>query len=314
MIVLAALLWCAGLYLVLRSTLLAQDRRTESEMRFEALAGVSGLEEGTDKLKALQEEHKIGRTQQVAGWLRTRDLMQREDVRGLLERLDYELELAGRPQGWSAMEAIAWALMFWGLSIGGAIFMAAAGALPPVVFGLIVLVFGAYPPLKVRQLKKVRQDNAKAELPYLLQELRLNLSSGYSTLDDALGRTVSEALTEGTDSVLIREFARAYAEYRHGQKPREEALYQAARRIGVQSVDDFVGAIIQGLQTGAPLGQILASQADAVSRSYRQDMLQYIEGKSNSFIISVVFVMLGVLMFIGGPIFLRVLESFGSQN
>lgn len=236
----------------------------------------------------------------VARMIETRNTGEESSQDGLLGWLDKQLEFAGRPRGMSAAEALAYVLVVWAVAAFVMLLIILSGIVNPMLAGIAVVIIAIYPYIRLRAMKRKRQDRARMELPVFLNDLILSLSSGMSTLDEALSRTVRSA-GPGTERVLVREFGRAYAEYRHGSRDRESALRDAADRIGVDGVNDLVDTIINALRTGAPIREALRSQSNHVQIIHKQELEAYIAKKEPAFIASLVIIMFGALLLMVAP-------------
>lgn len=264
---------------------------------------------GVDLTRMKAAEQKPSSLASLAARLSGWGLFRSQGSRDVLFWLDRELRLAGRPYGWSAPEAVAFLLSFWLACLVGLAFLSFAGIPTIFLVGGTLIAFG-YPVMKLRNMKKARQEQARLELPSFINDLAMNLSAGVTTIDDALGRLVSSEDDVVRERVLVIEFGQAWNEYRHGGRDREEALRDAAERIGVSSVDNFVDALIQGLRTGAPIRQTLLSQSQQVQAIFREDMRAYIGKKESSFVISLIFMLAGIILLGGVPLFLEVFSTF----
>lgn len=309
---LAVLLFAGGIAVVFRGFVAGREgqARTEGERRLQDVIAATGIGEEWEALRSRRAEAtgKVTLIDRLAAALAQNRLLRRLVGTDILYWLDRELVLAGRPKNLRAIDAIAYALLIWGLG-GGLILMAAfSNLLPSLLAALALLLIVLYPPLKLRQLRKTRQTQAQLELLGFIQAMRINLTSGLATIDDAIGQVVDDEMSR--DSVLVREFGQAYAEWRHANADREEALHAVNQRIGVQAVDNFVDALVAGLRTGTPIAQTLESQYDQVQRLHREAMREFIKKKESSFIFSLVLIMLGVLVMIAAPIFMQVMDAF----
>lgn len=305
------LMFGSGAGLLLRWWLHRADDRplTSAEIAYARLAEGTLASESGDMRQAAAE--RPGRVERLSATLTGRGMFRSGEARDVLNWLDRELTLAGRPKGWSAQEAIVFALMVWVIAAGGAILAVGVG-MPRWMVGIGLIVALLYPYLKLRAMVNKRQERAKLEMPSIINDLLMGIGSSSGTLDDAIGRTVNDPSATGSDRILVREFAQAFAEYRHGNRDREEALRGAADRIGVEVVDNFVDAIIEGLRTGTPVKQILQSQSQQVQAIFEQDMKTYIARKQSSFVISLVLIFFGVIVLVMAPLFMRLSGVFAA--
>lgn len=255
--------------------------------------------------------NKPSRVRQVTNFLTGRGLFRSEEARDVLSWLDRQLTLAGRPGGWSAQEAIVFNLMIWAVGTLVAIMSISAG-LPRWLVVIVLLTVFSYPYLKLRAMINRRQEQAKLEMPAFINDLIMGIGSTSGTLDEAIGRVVRDPTATGSDRILVREFAQAFAEYRHGNRDREQALRAVAERLGVDNVRNFVEALIEGLRSGTSVKHILQSQSTQAQAVFEQDMKAFIARKESSFIIGLVLIFFGIIILVMTPLVLRLSDVFSA--
>lgn len=300
-----------GSGLLLRWWLHRADERplTTAELAYTRLMKDTLALESSDMRQSVAT--RPGRVERISAALTGRGMFCSGEARDVLNWVERQLTLAGRPKGWNAQEAIVFALLVWALSAGGAIIAVGVG-MPRWMVGAFLVVALLYPYLKLRGMVNKRQERAKLEMPSIINDLLMGIGSASGTLDDAIGRTVNDPTATGSDRILVREFAQAFAEYRHGNRDREEALRAAADRVGIEVVDNFVAALIEGLRTGTPVKRILQSQSEQVQAIFEQDMKAYIARKQSSFVISLVLIFFGVIILVMAPLFMRLSGVFSA--
>lgn len=235
---------------------------------------------------------------------------------GILSKIEEKLILSGRPHGWYAQDYIAFCFLAIGAAlIGGALLLQIG--LPGFWYVAFVGLTVYYCYWELNGRIQSRQEQARFELPYFLDELIMSLSSGASSLDLVLREVVSgESATEGgkaDERVLVVEFRRAYQETSSQARTFEEAYRAAAARIQVQPVSDLVEVLIQGQSGGSPILNILRNMSENVYSQYEQDVSTLIKKKDTTFTIATVLIMIGAAIVIGAPIFDTVLRSLGGQ-
>lgn len=236
--------------------------------------------------------------------------------RGILDKIEEKLILSGRPHGWYAQDYVAFVFLAMGSSlIFGALLV--QSWLPGFWYLLLVAFTGGYCWYELNGRIASRQEQARFELPYFMDEMIMNLSSGASSLDLVLREVVSgdSAVGGGTsdERVIVAEFRRAYQETASQTRNFEDAYRAAAARIQVQPVSDLVEVLIQGQSGGAPILNILRDMSDNVYSQYEQDISTLIKKKDTTFTIATVIIMLGAAVVIGAPIFDTVLRSLGGN-
>lgn len=230
----------------------------------------------------------------------------------LMDAVEERLVRAGHPHGWHAPDYIA----FCALSVGGAIIggglLVQMGIPAPLYLALVGLTAG-YCHYELKAQINKRTEKAFFELPYFLDEIIMALSSGASTLDQAL----REVLLYGDDGlalqekVLVTEFRRAYQETASQARPFAEAYRAAAERIGVTQVSDLVETLVEGQQSGSPILDVLKDMSMNVYRTFETEMKGLIKKKDSNFTVATVIMMSASAIVIGTPIVITVLKALG---
>lgn len=236
---------------------------------------------------------------------------------GILAKIEEKLILSGRPHGWYAQDYIAFCfLAVGGAVLGGALLL--QSGLPGFWYIALVGLAVYYCYWELNGRIGSRQEQARFELPYFLDELIMSLSSGTSSLDLVLREIVSgnSALGGGKadERVIITEFRRAYQESASQTRTFDDAYRAAAARIQVQPVSDLVEVLIQGQSGGAPILNILRDMSENVYSQYEQDVSTLIKKKDTTFTVATVIIMIGAAVVIGAPIFNTVIESLGGKG
>jgi Flp pilus assembly protein TadB len=138
-------------------------------------------------------------------------------------------------------------------------------------------------------------------VPYALDLAVLVLQAG-GTLREAL-----EIASVGDDPLAV-ELRRALKEIDSGATE-GAALQHMSQRIGLESLDAIVMAIVRGQQTGAPMAHTLTTQADL----FRERRLQELEKAAVEAPTKMTFpnmlVMVSVLVIILGPVLVKISKS-----
>jgi Flp pilus assembly protein TadB len=317
MIILATLALMVGMGLVIRYLYLASTRRaeTEAERRVRGalqrnmgdetmLAGTTAAAEQSER--ARPTTRAVNALQQR---LENSSMLQDEEGKTFLEWLQYELMRAGLqipPE-----RALAITLLLWGFGL----FMLLAHWLVHLPLLLALIAMGLafyYPYYKLRALQRDRMDSIKAEVPFFIQQLHMALSSGMTTIDDAILRVSKTAEEDPYDSLLAREFAQAHTEYRLGGIDREVALRSIGRRTGVPALQNLIEALIQGLRTGAPMERVLVEYAQQAREIWRQDMRNYKNRKEPLVTLSLVCTMFGAFILYATPLALSLVHTLSA--
>lgn len=176
------------------------------------------------------------------------------------QRIQLDLQLAGRPGGLSASDFIAVRYVATGLLCCAGI---GAGLLTEkaVIIALGAAVgagLGLYlPTLWLRMKVGGRRNEIRSVLPDVIDVLVVCVEAGL-TFEAAM-----ERVAEKYDHALAEEFQRVLAEIRIG-RPRLEALNEMAHRCGVDELNNFVQAVIQSEQLGSGVVKALRIQSDEI--------------------------------------------------
>jgi Flp pilus assembly protein TadB len=232
--------------------------------------------------------------------------------RSLMDAIEDRLMLAGYPRGWHAPDYIAFCTIAIGSAVLGGGMLVQLG-IPSVLYLGMVALTAAYCWYELQAQINRRQQQAFFELPYFLDEIIMSLSSGASTLDQALREVVTNDMRAGgmreKEKVLVQEFRRAYQEAASQARPFSEAFRAAADRIQVQPVTDLVETLVEGQQSGAPILPILRDMSQHVYSIFEQEMETLIKKKDSTFTIATVIMMAGSALVIIIPIMLTVLKA-----
>lgn len=311
---LLSLLLIVALFIAARSYLTRgfEQAETEAEKRMRELLSEEQLGEAPERRpeKAAKPSHR----ERLARWIAERPVLQQEEGRSFLERLDGWLYQAGLRSRFTPEQALAEAISIWVVGVGGLIALRIGIGLPSAIFLPAVLFFAAYPPLKLRAAIAERQDRIRAEIPFFISQLYMALSSGMATIDDAIRRVARTAEEDPYESILAREFAQAQMEYRVGGKSIEEALRGISDRTGVASVENLVEALIQGLRTGTEMRQVLLEYSDQAREMWRQDMRIYKNRKQPLVTLGLVITMFGGVIIWAVPLLIQMMQTLSGLS
>lgn len=235
----------------------------------------------------------------VAGWVSVLELG------NLRRKADLLLVKAGDYLGLSADELIA-SILLGGLSgcaVGG-MFVILVGFSP-----ILIPIFGAGGGylilIEVQKAAELRARDVSRQLPSAIELIALCMSAGLD-FAGALQQIVKNAPLE--DDALVEEFGLILYHLQLGHT-RTRALQVFASRVPTESVADFVFAVCQAEAKGNPLRETLRIQA-AVLRTRRSVRAEELAAKAASkMVIPMTLLLLGVLLMVGGPMVLKLLES-----
>jgi tight adherence protein C len=244
--------------------------------------------------------------QRVAWWRHSEPLVrwlgvQLEPLMGskLRERLDRELVIAGDAFGLLPEELVAaTGLVSLGTSALG-LFMAWVYDSDPVLYGLLGLVVGGLLPwLALTSRQDERRKSVHDGLPCVIDLLSLALSAGID-FPGAIRQVVSK--TSNPNDPLIEELNVILHELSVG-KTRKDALQGLADRVPIESVRDFVAAVVQAEERGTPLEEVLRIQAH-VSRERRSVMAEEAAARAGAKMFGpIILIFLVVMMLILVPL------------
>ena len=140
---------------------------------------------------------------------------------------------------------------------------------PAVLWVVAGLVGFVLPDLDLRRRLGARRERIVAELPAVLDQLVIATSAGLS-LEQALGQTAASS-----EGVVADELRRVVAELAVGRwRSLQEGLDGLDRRNGVSELSSLVGQLRAAHRQGAPVGQVLAAQADALRERRRAAIVE----------------------------------------
>ncbi|GAB3304558.1 hypothetical protein GCM10027451_10330 [Geodermatophilus aquaeductus] len=180
-------------------------------------------------------------------------------------RVRRQLDLAGRPEGWT-MTRLLWAKLGLGLGVAvlGAVVLADhAGLLVALVVAAAVAVAYHVPEIVLHSRGQERQKAIAQELPDVLDQMTIAVEAGLG-FDGALAR----AAATGTGP-LAGELVRTLQDVTVG-RPRREAYEALVRRTQVEDLRRFVSAINQADAYGIAVVDVLRVQADEMRLKRRQ--------------------------------------------
>jgi tight adherence protein C len=147
-------------------------------------------------------------------------------------------------------------------------------------------------------------------LPDALELLVVCVEAGLS-LDDSLDRVVAEL--GDSHRALSDELALLAADLKI-LPSREQALTNLADRVDLPSIRSIVGTLSQTMRFGTPLAHAMK----VVASEMRNDVLIAMEEKANRLpalmtVPMIVFILPTIMMILGGPAMLRVLDQLAQQ-
>jgi tight adherence protein C len=191
---------------------------------------------------------------------------------GLVEKLERNYMLAGRPESTNVPKMLSLKIIFGvvGLVIGLYMFTTNDGILGKIL--LLAAPLGGYfaPDILINGQAKRRQEEIQYSLPDLLDQITISIESGTS-FENALSRA-----GQSGEGPLADEVVRTVQDIGLGVS-RRDAYDALVKRTDVEELRSFVRAIVQGEEFGVPVSEIVRDQAQQmrVARRLRA------EGKAN---------------------------------
>jgi len=237
--------------------------------------------------------------QRALNWLRLR--LGLKDSAKLRDRL----RLAGLRSEWEASAYQASRLLLPALALAGSTFLPQFGA-----FGAIVVVVLAYmlPDFWLSSMIQRRRQQIRRSLPDTLDLLVICVEAGLG-LDQALNRVGSELAIR--HKAMSEEIAQINVEQRAG-KPRMEAWRSMAQRTKLEETEAFVAMLWQSERFGTPIVRALATFADSL-RTTRRQQAQELAAKSTVKLIFplVIFIFPSMFIVLIGPAALNIMHNLG---
>ena len=254
---------------------------------------------GLKRQRALADNPAWAQVEPLVRWLGVR-------VSGVLEdplrgKMDRQLALAGDYLGMTPEEYLALSLLS---TLGGAGFGAVAGYMLDMGFVLTLAtapVGAALPYFAVSGEQTRRMKQINRGLPYAADLLALAMSAGQD-FPGAVRQVVDKS--SDPDDALVEEFTRILQELQVGMT-RRQALLGFADRAPLESVSEFVSAIVQAEERGNPVAEVLQIQA-GVSRMRRSVKAEEAAAKAGVQMVGPLFLLFFcIMLLVMGPMVLQ---------
>jgi Flp pilus assembly protein TadB len=299
-------------------TRIQERSKTEAELKLEQLirarqqGAVTQTSEEEEKLRS-QLLPSLGPLDKLVNWVKERFVGDSGDMNTWL---DEQLMYAGLTNGdrrLTSQDVISYMAVYWTVIVAVTLFLAFVVQFPAFLVVLLAIIFLIYPPMRLISLRNSRQRQVIHELPSFMDDLIANLATGQTGIDEAIYAVVETnmSLPQRKRKILTEEFGQAYAEWRYGGRNRNQALMDIGRRLGVDSVNELVGLIVQGLDTGYPIRELLIKQSKSVKEVWKQEMRAYIARKRSSMMISVGLIAVGTLVLFIVPLVVSTAQNAG---
>jgi tight adherence protein C len=258
---------------------------------------------GLKRQRALESNPAWAQIEPFVRWLGVR-------VSGVLsdsfyEQLDQQLALAGDFMGLTPEEYVALSILSF---LGGLVFGAVAGVLSGMGYVVVIVVApigAALPYLAVsgeadRRLKQINRG-----LPYMIDLLALSMSAGQD-FPGAVRQVVEKS--SDPDDALVEEMGRILQELQLG-RTRKQVLVGFSERAPVESVAEFVNAVVQAEERGNPVAEVLLIQA-GVSRTRRTVRAEEAAAKAGVAMVGPLFLLFFcIMLLVMGPMVLQLAHT-----
>lgn len=181
----------------------------------------------------------------------------------------------------------------------------------PLLEAVICLIGGAvvgfrFPSWAIRRSAAKRIARCVADLPEMIDMIAMGSEAGLS-FDGA-----SALYCERYDGPLGREMERVASMCRAGSMSREQALLDLADRLKCEPVGRFVSGTTQSLKLGAPLADMLSTQADDARRAYRAQLEEQIAKAPVKMLIPMgTLILPAMLLLVLGPVVVSMSSGVG---
>jgi tight adherence protein C len=226
---------------------------------------------------------------------------------GAGERIARSLDRAGNPGAWTVdrimgakgvglLIGVVLALLVFGLSLGGIVAAALAGA-----FGFFL------PDLLVYNAGLRRQEEMRKGMADAMDMLTVCVEAGQGF--DAAILQVAKTVS----GPIAGEFARVLSEMQIG-KSRGDAFAGMGERTSAPEVKNFVSALVQADRMGLPIAAVLREQSKEMRVARRQRAEEQAQKVTVKILFPLIFCIFPALMVvIVGPGIIRIIEAFSGR-
>jgi tight adherence protein C len=234
-------------------------------------------------------------------------LARRLSPKGVAERIQHHLDLAGNPPDWSVERVFAYKGVGLLAGAGAGALISSGGLFTLVLWCGGFAAAGFFLPDLLTYNKGLkRQQQIQNTLPDALDMLTVSVEAGLG-FDAALSQ-----VTKNTDGPLAGEFFRVLQEMQIGRS-RADAFRSMIDRTTVADLRNFVSAIVQADALGIPIANVLREQ----SKEMRLKRRQRAEEKAQKIPIKILFPMIffifpALFVVIIGPGAITIIRTFSS--
>ncbi len=223
-------------------------------------------------------------------------------------RLQYKLDVAGNPEGWSVERIVG--LKFVGftaalfVSLVVTLLIGLSSVITVLVCVGVSLIGYMGVDFYIYQLGFDRSAKMQKSLPDALDLLTISVEAGLA-FDSALAR-----VAKSTTGPLAAEFARVLQEMNIGTG-RSHAMRALGQRTSIPELKSFVTAMVQADAFGIPIGQVLRIQSTEMRTKRRQRAEEKAQKVPVKILIPLIFCILPTLFIIVmGPGVISMMSAF----
>jgi tight adherence protein C len=217
------------------------------------------------------------------------------------ESLNTQIALAGDYMGLLPEELVGFSLVSAILGIfAGSVAGAMTGMGPMLIIGC-TLLGAVLPTMQVSGAAADRLKDVNRRLPYAIDLLALSMGAGLD-FPGAVRQVVEKS--GSPEEPVVEEFTLLLQSLQLG-RTRRQGLEEFAARVPVNSVLEFVGALVQAELRGNPVVEVLRIQAE-VSRRQRSVRAEEAASKASvAMIVPLLLVFVAILILIVAPIVMK---------
>jgi tight adherence protein C len=260
---------------------------------------------GLKRKRALQKVPFWAQLEPIVRWLGARfsALLSKEQK----DSLNLQISLAGDFMGLLAEELVGFCIVSSILGIGFGVIAGQLTGMGAVMIIGCTLLGGVLPMMQVSSSAADRLKAVNRRLPYAIDLLALGMGAGLD-FPGAVRQVVEKS--GSPEEPVVEEFTLLLQSLQLG-RTRRQALEEFATRAPVNSVLEFVGALVQAELRGNPVVEVLRIQAE-VSRRQRSVRAEENASKAGvAMIAPLMLTFLAILMLIVAPMVMKLKQEGG---
>ena len=260
---------------------------------------------GLKRKRALEKVPFWSTLEPIVRWLGARfaALLSEKQKRSL----NHQIALAGDYMGLLPEEVVGFSVVSAVLGIFAGLIAGALTGMGPIMVIGCTLLGGVLPQMQVSGAGADRMKNVNRRLPYAIDLLALAMGAGLD-FPGAVRQVVEKS--GSPEEPVVEEFTLMLQSLQLG-RTRRQAMEEFAARVPINSVIEFVGAVVQAEMRGNPVVEVLRIQAE-VSRRQRSVRAEEAASKAGvAMIVPLVLVFVAILILIVAPIVMKLQKEGG---